>query len=32
MNEALRLKEAKEEIRPIFDSIGDQLYKADLNG
>lgn len=32
MNEALRLKEAKEEIRPIFDTIGDQLYKVDLNG
>ena len=32
MNQALRLKEASEEIRPVFDTMGDQLYAADLNG
>jgi uncharacterized protein YpiB (UPF0302 family) len=31
LNEALQLQDAGEEIRPIFDTVADQLYKSDLN-
>ena len=31
LNKALALQQTEEKIEPMFDTVGDQLYNADLN-